>query len=182
MDIGMMNTTRPAASAAALITRTDTPQPAPPETASDYSPPSLVERMPQTSPLSMLPASSADALAPCATLPQLQPATELLNLPNELLRHLTSFLRTANTIPAIRDVARFRAACKDLHQGITAPIPDGMMGLVDAGAGFYQDRGQFRMSQISSRHQRRQTFILQFEVPDRHQFPGAVHFLCYIFP
>jgi hypothetical protein len=99
-----------------------------------HRPPSLVERMPGAyahSMLAMPPNSSVDFLAPAGTQPQLQPAAELLNLPNDLLRHLTSFLRTANTIPAIRHVARLRAACKDLHLRITEPIPDVMMGLIE---------------------------------------------------
>ena len=94
-------------------------------------PPGIGIRMPQAGALSMLPASGADVLALCATPPQLQPATGLLNLPNELLRLVASLLRTANTKPAIANIARFRAACTDLYLGITAPIPDGMMGLIE---------------------------------------------------
>ena len=98
-----------------------------------HRPPTLVERMPAYahSVLAMPPDSSVDFPAPSGTQPKLQPAAELLNLPNDLLRHLTSFLRTANTRPAIRNVAGLRAACKDLRLRITEPIPDGMMGLIE---------------------------------------------------
>jgi hypothetical protein len=119
---GTSSTTPPAAAIVQTATR------------AAHRPPSLVERMPGAyahSMLAMPPNSSVDFLAPSGTQPQLQPAAELLNLPNDLLRHLTAFLRTANTIPAIRHVARLRAACKDLHLRITEPIPDGMMGLIE---------------------------------------------------
>lgn len=99
-----------------------------------HRPPSLVERMPGAyahSVLAMPPDSSVDFLAPSGTQPQLQPAAELLNLPNDLLRFLTSFLRTTNTTPAIRNVARLRAVCADLRRRIPQPIPDGIMGLVE---------------------------------------------------
>ncbi|MCU1438913.1 MAG: Ankyrin, partial [Naasia sp.] len=59
-----------------------------------------------------------------------QAATTLLDLPNDLLRHFIPFLRTENTVPAIRNAARFRAACERLRQTIAQPIPDGMAGVV----------------------------------------------------
>ena len=94
-------------------------------------PPVIVIRMPQTSAFFLLPASSADVIAPCATEPQLHATTDLLNLPEDLLRRLASSLRTANTLPAIRNVAQFRATCKGLYSCIVQPIPDGMMGLIE---------------------------------------------------
>lgn len=91
---------------------TPTLQPAPAQkTTSASRPPSLVARMPQAS---LLP------------IP-----TGLLNLPDDLLRHLIAFLRTENTVPAIRDAARFRVTCERLRQAIPQPIPDGVMGAVE---------------------------------------------------
>jgi hypothetical protein len=87
--------------------------------------------LPQAGVLSLLPAPSGDVIAPCATPSQLQPATALLNLPDDLLFSLPRFLRTANTILEIRNVARFRAACRALYLGIAAPIPDGLTGLIE---------------------------------------------------
>jgi hypothetical protein len=93
-------------------------------------PPGLGIRLPQAGVLSLLPAPSADVIAPCATPPQLQPATDLLNLPDDLLFRLPGFLRTANTIPEIRNVARFRAACRALYLGHV----DMAIVLINAGA------------------------------------------------
>ena len=128
----MLDTKFAATGPAPSSARTDTPDPAPPQqTAPDRRPPLLAVRMPQAGALFIPPASGDDVLAHCATASQLQPPAELLNMPKDLLQHLTSVLRTANTRPAIRSVARFRAACKVLQLRIPEPIPDGMMGLIE---------------------------------------------------
>ena len=113
--------------------RTATPQPVQSqETTPANHPPSLAERMPQASLLSIpaMPASGTNVLAAAGTPPH-QAATELLDLPGDLLLRLIPFLRTENTIPAIRNVARFRATCEHLHQAIPHPIPEGVMGAVE---------------------------------------------------